>query len=327
MTPITRTDGLCSAAVPAANLIKERRRCFGRLSGVLNAPGGRVILDLESWILHPGGGGRVDSSYDRGHHMGESMPAASHTARYEIRGFDCDLIGRVHPRTLCLLLQESATAHAAELGVGVDLLIDRGIAWVLSQLKVEILRWPTAGEAIVVETWPEAASGTRTDRRFRMRNEDGEDIGRATTLWLIMDLERRRPTRLPDLITSKLDEVVGSDRPTRLDRLPTVEDPQFEATSTVGYSDLDMVHHANNAAFVQWMVESVAESLWNTHVPAELEVHYLAECRYGETILCQCEPLDGPGPQTILHRLSRGSDGTEAVRARTVWRPSTARVE
>lgn len=160
-----------------------------------------------------------------------------------------------------------------------------------------------------------------------MLGEDGEDIGRATTLWLILDLERRRPTRLPELITSKLDDVVASERPTRFDRLPALTDPGFETTTTVSYSDLDMVHHANNAAFVQWMVESVAESLWSTHVPAELEVHYLTECRHGEHILSQSQLLDGPGPQTVLHRLSRVSDGTEAARARTVWRPSTARDE
>ena len=255
------------------------------------------------------------------------MRAAPHTARYRLRGIDCDLRGRVHPRTLCLLLQESATAHAAELGVGVDLLIDRGIAWVLSQLRVKMDRWPTAGETIVVQTWPEAASSTRTDRRFRILIDDDVVIGGATTLWLIMDLERRRPTRLPGLITSKLADVVDSDRPTRFDRLPAVADPRSETTATVGYSDLDMVHHANNAAFVQWIVESVAESLWSTHVPAELEVHYLAECRHGEHILSQSEPLDGPDRRTILHRLVRVSDGTEAVRARTVWRPTTARNE
>lgn len=253
------------------------------------------------------------------------MRASPHTARYEIRGYDCDNRGRIHPRTLCLLLQESATAHAAELGVGVDLLIDQGIAWVLSQLKVEMVRWPTAGETIVIETWPEAASGTRTDRRFRILDEDGRGLGDAITLWLVLDLERRRPTRLPKLITSQLDEVVGPQRPSRLDRLPAVDDPQLELRTTVRYSDLDMVHHANNAAFVEWLVESVDESLWNTHDLAELEIHYLAECRHGETILSQCEPLDGPGPRTVFHRLIRGSDGTEAARARTVWRPSAAR--
>ncbi len=250
------------------------------------------------------------------------MAVPRHITSYPIRGFDCDPSGRLYPRTLFLMLQKSATAHAFELGVGVDLLIEQGIAWVLSQLRVTMDRWPTVGETITVETWPEAASRTRTDRRFRILDENGDLQGEAITLWLVMDLERRRPTRLPEFITSKLGRALVSSRPMRLDQIPALESPRNERRLTVSLSDLDMVHHANNAAFVEWMLECVAESLWNSHDPVEIEVHYLAECRLGETIASQCQSLDGAEPRTALHRLVRDSDGIEAARGRTLWRPS-----
>ena len=248
------------------------------------------------------------------------MPATPHTAQYEIRGFECDPLGRIHPRRLCLLLQESATLHAAELGVGVDTLIDGGIAWVMSQLKLEIDRWPTAGETLTVETWPEAASGTRTDRRFRMLDRKGQELGRAITLWLVMDLERRRPTRLPEFITSGLEGVIRSTRPTRLDPIPSLEEAQREQRIQVGFSDIDMVHHANNAAFVQWAVECVPESLWSTHDPAEVEVHYLSECRLGDIVVSQVAPVEDSVKSAAHHRLIRSSDGVEVARARSLWR-------
>jgi len=249
------------------------------------------------------------------------MAEARHVEVFTIRAYECDPIGRLHPRTLCLLLQESAAAHAVELGVSVDTLLDQGIAWVLSQLRLVMERWPLAGETLVIETWPHAASGTRIERRFRILSHDGTLRGEASTLWLVMDLERRRPVRLPASVTSTFESLVSPDRPMRLDPIPAIEHPEIEQRLTVGYGDLDMVHHANNAAFVEWMVECVAGSLWSTHDLDEVEVHYLAECRLGDTILSQCGPLVPTDRTTALHRLVRAADGTEAARARTVWQP------
>ena len=247
---------------------------------------------------------------------------ARHTETFPIRAFECDLHGRLLPRTFCLLLQEAASAHAAELGVSVDTLIARGVAWVLSQLRIDVQRWPTGGERLTIETWPEAASGTRTERRFAVRTADGQRVGEAVTIWLVLDLNRRRPVRLPDFVRDALAEVVASDEPATLDPIPAFASPRHTRSLTVGYSDLDPVRHANNAAFVEWMVECTSGELWEHHDPELVAVHYLAECRLGDAVVAQSAPDEGiTEPPTLLHRLVRGADGTEAARARTVWRP------
>lgn len=248
---------------------------------------------------------------------------ARHTEVFPIRAFECDLHGRLLPRTFCLLLQEAASAHAAELGVAVDGLIERGVAWVLAQLRIEVHRWPGAGDRLTIETWPEAASGSRTERRFLVVDADGQPIGEAITIWLVLDLERRRPVRLPDFVALRLAAVVSSSSPTRLAPIPAFATPQHERALTVGYSDLDPVRHANNAAFVEWMVECTSGELWETHDPAEVEVHYLAECRLGDAVVSQSSAVEGAERPTLLHRLLRVTDGTEAARARTVWRKRT----
>jgi acyl-ACP thioesterase len=249
------------------------------------------------------------------------MPGARYTESFPIRSFECDPHGRLLPRTLCLLLQETASAHASELGVAVQTLIDRGVAWVLSQLKITVDQWPMAGETLHIETWPAAASGTRIERRFRLLDGDGGVNGEATTLWLVMDLERRRPVRLPGYVTDTFNPLVETSRPSRLEPIEVLEVPAVEQTLTVAYGDLDMVHHANNAAFVEWMVSCVAGSLWDTHDPSAIEVHYLAECRLGDTIRSRCGPSDDGDPPTAVHSLVRTADGAEVARARSVWRP------
>jgi len=250
--------------------------------------------------------------------------AARHIESFPIRAFECDLHGRLLPRTFCLLLQEAAAAHAAELGVAVDGLLEHGVAWVLSQLKLEILRWPRVGDTLVITTWPEAASGTRTERRFLLSDSSGEELGQALTLWLVLDLERRRPVRLPDFVATALAAVVGSSSPTRPEPIPALAEVREERRLAVGYSDLDLVRHANNAAFVEWMVECSSGELWESYDLVELEVHYLAECRLGDAVRSQSAPAGGGERPTVLHRLLRVADGVEAARARTVWRRSAA---
>jgi acyl-ACP thioesterase len=245
---------------------------------------------------------------------------ARHTEVFPIRAFECDLHGRLLPRTFCLLLQEAASSHAAELGVSVDGLLERGVAWVLAQLRLVVHRWPRVGDRLTIETWPEAASGSRTERRFVVADGAGGSIGEAITIWLVLDLERRRPVRLPDFVVTRLAAVVSSASPTRLSPIPAFGAAQHERALTVGYSDLDPVRHANNAAFVEWMVECTSGDLWESHDPAEVEVHYLAECRFGDAVVSQSAVVDGAEPPTLLHRLVRATDGVEAARARTVWR-------
>jgi acyl-ACP thioesterase len=241
-----------------------------------------------------------------------------HRATYRVRSYETDPYGRASVRTLLLLLQEAATGHAAELGIAVDHLIENGLAWVLTRLELELERLPRAGEEVAIETWPHACSRIAIERRFRVLGAADGEVGRATTLWVVMELERRRPIRVPPFILEVIAPLVGRDQPAALDPIPNLERADLDRAFEVRYTDLDMVHHVNNATSVQWAVETTPCELWQTHVPARLDVHYLAECRYGDAVASVSQrTADGE----FLHRLRRRSDGAVILRARSRWRP------
>jgi medium-chain acyl-[acyl-carrier-protein] hydrolase len=66
--------------------------------------------------------------------------------QFRVRSYEADSLGRLQVPILCRMLQEAATAHAAELGVAVDALVDNGVAWVLSRLDLHVERWPRCDE-------------------------------------------------------------------------------------------------------------------------------------------------------------------------------------
>lgn len=116
--------------------------------------------------------------------------SARHIESFPIRAFECDLHDRLLPRTFCLLLQEAAAAHAAELGVAVDGLVERGVAWVLSQLKLEILRWPRAGDTLVSQSAPAGGGELPIVLHRLLRVADGVEAARARTVWRARAVER-----------------------------------------------------------------------------------------------------------------------------------------
>jgi len=245
---------------------------------------------------------------------------AKHSDRFRVRSYETDPLGRLQVPILCKLLQEAATAHAAILGVAVDTLIENGVAWVLSRLHLEMQRWPTSDEYIVIETWPEAANRLFTERRFNVVDAVDNSIGTASTLWLILDLERRRPVRLPAHVVERLGELGLGSEPRRFGDLVTPDPVDRELAFTVRRSDLDSADHVNNTSYVEWAIEAVPDEAWSTAELAELEIQFVCECHQGQTVLSRSQQVERGNDIEVRHQLMRSDDGAEVARARSVWR-------
>ena len=240
--------------------------------------------------------------------------------KFRARSYEADPLGRLQVPILCRLLQEVATAHAAELGVAVDALIDSGVAWVLSRFDLHVERWPRSDDELIIETWPAAMNRLLTERRFRILDTQGNEIGSASTLWLVLDLERRRPVRLPAAVVEQLQQLDLAPDPVRPAELIPPENPTVELAFTVRRSDVDLAGHANNTSFVEWVVEAVPDEIWGDCDLAGLDIQFLAECRRGQTVQSRSQNVGGNGAAEVRHQLVRAEDGAEVSRARTVWR-------
>jgi len=247
---------------------------------------------------------------------------AVHGETFRVRSYEVDPLGRLQVPILCKLLQEVAVAHAAMLGVAVETLLDRGTAWVLSRMCLALNRWPHGGDHITIETWPEAMSKLIVERRFALSTRDGDPIGTVSTWWVVLDLERRRPVRLPSEAWDRLREYEIGSKPVKAGSLAVPEPAERELAFTVRRSDVDLAGHANNTSFVEWAMEAVPDEVWSTCDLCDLVVQFLAECHRGQTVLSRSQLLgDGDTPE-VRHQLVRDEDGVEVARAVTTWQRS-----
>lgn len=244
----------------------------------------------------------------------------THRERIAVRSYETDPHGRLQAPILCQLLQEVATAHAGRLGVSVESLIDRGVAWVLSRLELEMKRWPGADEEIVITTWPEAMNRLFIERRFSIADVEERSIGAVSTLWLVLDLARRRPVRLPATITDRMGALGVGSEPMRPDNLEPPSTIDRERRFTVRRSDLDLAGHVNNTSYVAWAVEAVSDEIWEASDLDRLEIRFLAECHHGQTVRSACQEIGRDESFEVRHQILRDEDGIEAARAHTVWR-------
>jgi acyl-ACP thioesterase len=238
---------------------------------------------------------------------------------FRVRSYEVDPMGRLQVPILCKLLQEAAVTHADILGVAVETMLERGTTWVLSRLSLALERWPRGGDEITIETWPEAMSRLVVERRFALSAGDGHRIGTVSTWWAMLDLERRRPIRLPPEAWDRFHEYEMGSEPARMGKLALPDPAERELAFSVRRSDVDLSGHANNTAFVEWVMESVPDEIWGVRELTDLDVQFLAECHQGQTVQSRSQTVKGNDATEIRHQLARSEDGTEVARARTVW--------
>ena len=117
-----------------------------------------------------------------------------------------------------------------------------GAVWVVRRTTLEVHRWPTATERVVVDTWCSAVGRVWAERRINLTGAAGGDV-RLATLWASLDRSGARPARLaPELVEA------GPKR-----RVPiglSHAAPPAGASSRpwpFRRSDIDVLDHVNNS--------------------------------------------------------------------------------
>ena len=243
-----------------------------------------------------------------------------HRIRHAVRAVELDVRARMGIRPMCDLLQEAASEHAARLGVGFAELSAHGLAWILTGWRIEVARRPAWREEVVVETWPSTRTERTADRDFLLLSPTEEVLARGTSAWMILDLARRRPVRLP----GTLRDLALPEVPRALERgrgRPAWPGGSATAVEVAARrADLDANDHVRNTAYLDWLGEGIPEPLFSRAELRALEVSFRAEARAGARVVVETVEEEKPGRVALHQRVVEVSTGKELVLARSEWR-------
>ena len=205
-----------------------------------------------------------------------------YTQEFEITDLHVDCCGRLLPSKILFLMQEVAGNHFAELAMDYDSLARRGLFWAITRNKVQITRLPMRGEKVRLETWPMPTTRVAYPRSIVAYDEAGNEVFRAVTLWVLMDLNNRSMV-LPG--KSGI-EVAGTLRGNELASPLGLPASALDNRRSryVNFTDLDRNAHMNNTKYLDWIYDLLGSAFHAEHTVREFTLCYLNEAREGQKL-------------------------------------------
>ena len=198
---------------------------------------------------------------------------------------DCDLGGLWRPSAILTAMQETAGAHSHILGCGRETLVQKGVVWVLTRCEVQMEKEARMGSRLSIETFPMPLRRWFFPRYFVFRDEAGEQVGAAGTLWVLFDLEKRcmvAPGEVAGAIPDNSDLTPPLGVPGPVPRLTT--GGTLESARTPVYSELDVNGHVNNARYADWLCDALGLEVMREYRVKTMRLSYAAEIRPGQAM-------------------------------------------
>ena len=178
---------------------------------------------------------------------------------------------------------DAAGLAAREKGFGMEQMHSEGLAWVVSRICIEMFSFPKEYSIFTAETWIENISSLVSTRHFELRNADGEMLGKATSLWSLIDMERRRAVNLRER-TEMLPYVEGSGIDIAAPKRVSPVIGTKELIHHVVCSDIDINCHVNSFKYVQWVLDTFTLAELRSLFIKRIDINYIKEALFGEAV-------------------------------------------
>ncbi len=196
-----------------------------------------------------------------------------------LRVSECDMNNLWRPGAMMTEMQETAGEHSAAMGCGRNALLEKGLAWVVARMAFRVERYPAWGETVTLRTFHRPHRHRFFPRYFEILDGEGAAIARASSLWLLMDLETRQSVdanRLDRPLTDNSDLAEPMPLPGGIPRLEAAEEI---IPRRAEYTDLDANGHVNNTKYVDWLCNTLGVETLSAHPIETLTIHFNSEIR------------------------------------------------
>ncbi|XP_060213757.1 palmitoyl-acyl carrier protein thioesterase, chloroplastic-like isoform X2 [Lycium barbarum] len=336
---------------PESRGVNSKKSSFGSLQVNSNSPRRTVLNQLPDWstaITTASLAQRMMLDWKHKHNdtfgLGKLIQDGFvFRQSFIIRSYEVGPDRAASIQTMMNHLQETALSHAKcivlmDAGFGsTPEMSKRNLIWVVAKMQVLVDRYPTWGDVVQIDTWV-TASGKNGMRRDWLvcDSNTGDILMRASSLWVMMNKETRKLSKMPDKVRTEI-EGVFVDSPPLLDgdsrKLPKLDETTADNTRTglsPGWSDLDVNQHVNNVKYIGWILESVPIQILEGYELAGMTLEYRRECRRESVLQALTSVLQNADSDLAnssnveCQHLLRLESGEDVVKGMTEWRPRFA---
>ncbi len=180
------------------------------------------------------------------------------------------------------LIMDVAGRHLRKFGIGVDDLLQKGMAWVLVSSSIEIIR-PIEGEiSLIGRTWHSEQDRLTFRRELCFSETDGTPLFNAATFSVLMDMSDRRiirPDRLQFDIGQPHSEFLIEASP----KLRFRDEMMPCDRRKIYPSCIDRLGHTNNCRYSEFAYDALTEpEIANLENMRRMDIFFKSELKPGE---------------------------------------------
>ena len=208
-----------------------------------------------------------------------------HTEQFTIRANEVDTSGTLTLPAICTFFQEVAGNNAKALNFDITDMEKQNLTWVLQRMDINMhssIKWR---DTIIVETWPAAGDSLRAYRNYRIVDTNKQEIGHCLSYWMAMNLNTRRPTRIPQSVLDTRFEHRPHVSEVKRNKIKPFTNDGNKKRIIVRRSDLDMNNHVNNVRYCEWMLETVSQDI--SQKIKNFEILFLRETFVDEQLISE----------------------------------------
>ncbi len=250
------------------------------------------------------------------------MSGNHYTKEYEVRYYEIDSKKRLLKSSLLNYFTDIATLHSIERGVGIDYLQKEKLGWVINKYDIELFQEGYYMDKLKVTTEAYGFRKFFAYRTFEVQGEKGREIARGKALFMLIDMEKRRMTRISEELMNAY-EVPAEDlnRQIFFEDIKAIGEIHHEMPFYIRYTDIDTNGHVNNAKYLDWLMEAIPLEIINEKSLRRIKMHYIKECLYGDTIVSRAEIIEDEAAKEIkvIHSIIN-EEGKEITRGETYWK-------
>ncbi len=238
---------------------------------------------------------------------------------FRVRSFDVAQNNKMTLTSISEYLQEVAGDHANTMGFGYRQVVLQQMAWVLSGIRIEVVRLPLWEEDIKIKTWLVENNRFTSRRDFQWYDQEGNVLINASTNWILLNTERRRPVSIDSM---NFDVRLLPEQKATETGVQNLRFKMEDASITeyqVRYSDLDMVGHMNNAKYIQLLLDYYSLDFHSNNTIKSLDISFKAEAKYQDKL--QFSVMEQQSKH--MAELKRMDDEKVNCLANLVWESNT----
>lgn len=181
------------------------------------------------------------------------------------------------------LFQDAAMLATQDIKADSISLAKRNVDWVITRMDVEIIRLPKCNEEITIITYPGKDLMMVYPRHFFIKDQQGNIIIRASSLWALIDATTRKVLTGRNVI-SRLEPETSEEELPLPGKVIMPEEKSYFGQKVIRYSDIDFNCHMNNVRYVEMLMDVNDFEFYESNRPSFISLNYIKEIKEKDTV-------------------------------------------